>query len=67
MADLELSDRKGKVIVRQGKGGKRREIPLNQVARQAIRDWLDVRPPPGTWWTAAWGWSASLRSWGMPA
>jgi site-specific recombinase XerD len=42
--DLELSDRKGKVIVRQGKGSKRREIPLNQSARQAIRDWLDVRP-----------------------
>jgi integrase/recombinase XerC len=45
LSDLELSDRKGKVIVRQGKGSKRREIPLNQTARQAIRDWLDVRPP----------------------
>jgi len=45
LSDLELSDRKGKVIVRQGKGSKRREIPLNQTARQAIRGWLEVRPP----------------------
>lgn len=47
MTDLELSDRKGKIVVRQGKGSKRREIPLNQAARQALKDWLDVRPQAG--------------------
>lgn len=47
MTDLELSDRKGKIVVRQGKGSKRREIPLNQAARQALKDWLGVRPQAG--------------------
>lgn len=42
--DLEISERKGKVIVRQGKGGKQRIVPLNIDARKAINDWLAVRP-----------------------
>lgn len=41
--DLELSDRKGKVIVRQGKGGKKREVPLNAPAREAMKNWIKVR------------------------
>lgn len=41
--DLELSDRKGQVIVRQGKGRKQRMIPLNIAARQAVHAWLDKR------------------------
>lgn len=47
LADLELSERKGKITVRAGKGAKRREIPLNGTARQALRGWLDVRPEAG--------------------
>ena len=42
--DVELSDRKGRVIVRCGKGGKYREVPLNIDARNAIRKYLTVRP-----------------------
>lgn len=49
-ADVILSERKGAVTVRQGKGGKRREVPLNNEARQALARWkerLDVRTTPG--------------------
>lgn len=40
--DVELSDRKGKLIVRQGKGSKKREVPLNALAREALKDWMKV-------------------------
>lgn len=42
--DLVLDERKGSVVVREGKGTKRREIPLNAKARKAILDYLRVRP-----------------------
>lgn len=42
--DLDISERKGKVIIRQGKGGKQRIVPLNTDARNAINDWLAARP-----------------------
>jgi site-specific recombinase XerD len=41
--DVELSDRKGKLIVRQGKGSKKREVPLNGPAREALKNWMKVR------------------------
>lgn len=44
MSDLVLDDRKGSVIVREGKGTKRREIPLNAKARKALLDYMQVRP-----------------------
>jgi integrase/recombinase XerC len=44
MSDVILDERKGSVIVREGKGTKRREIPLNAKARKAILDYLRVRP-----------------------
>lgn len=34
--DITLSDRKGTLIVKNGKGDKRREIPLNKDARYAL-------------------------------
>lgn len=43
LADVTLSERKGSVIVRSGKGEKQRTIPLNDVSRKALRSWLDVR------------------------
>ncbi len=42
--DIELGERKGKVIVREGKGGRYREVPLNAEARRALRVYLEVRP-----------------------
>jgi integrase/recombinase XerC len=44
MNDVILDERKGSVVVREGKGTKRREIPLNAKARKALLDYLQVRP-----------------------
>lgn len=42
--DIEISDRKGTLIIREGKGSKYRSIPLNTNVRNAISDYLKVRP-----------------------
>ena len=44
LADVVLNDRSGHLVVRSGKRGKYREVPLNRSARQALRAWLEVRP-----------------------
>lgn len=41
--DLTLSDRKGRILVRRGKGDKAREVPLNSEARRALTAWLGVQ------------------------
>lgn len=41
--DLQLAERSGWVIVRQGKGGKYARLPLPLETRQALSDWLAVR------------------------
>jgi integrase/recombinase XerC/integrase/recombinase XerD len=38
--DVVIRERKGTLIVQQGKGGKYREVPLNVDARRAIEDYL---------------------------
>ncbi|HEY6423505.1 MAG TPA: tyrosine-type recombinase/integrase [Pseudonocardiaceae bacterium] len=42
--DVATSARRGKVIVRDGKGHVYREVPLHRSARTAIRAWRDERP-----------------------
>ena len=42
--DVQISERKGSVLVRRGKGNKERSVPLNSEARKAIQDWLAIRP-----------------------
>jgi len=42
LGDVELSERKGRVTVRSGKRGKRRDVPLNRDARKAVTKWLAV-------------------------
>ena len=44
LGDVQISDRKGSVLVRRGKGNKQRNVPLNSEARKALQEWLDVRP-----------------------
>ena len=44
IGDVTLDDRKGSVVVREGKGTKRREVPLNSRIRKALLDYLRVRP-----------------------
>ena len=41
--DVIVRERVGSVLVRQGKGLKEREIPLNATARRALRNYLDTR------------------------
>lgn len=43
LKDLDISDRKGKVVVQSGKGGKYREVPLNLDARQSIQQYMAER------------------------
>jgi len=40
--DIQISERKG--TVRQGKGNKFREAPLNKTARKILSDWLALNP-----------------------
>jgi integrase/recombinase XerD len=44
LADVTLSERKGQLVVRSGKGSKYRVVPLNADARKAVSDYLAVRP-----------------------
>ena len=45
-ADIHLSPRSGRVVVRQGKGNKYREVPLNIDARKAIARYQELVPAP---------------------
>ena len=45
--DIVIKARSGLVIVRSGKGGKYREVPLNKDARQALAVWM-ARPAAGS-------------------
>jgi site-specific recombinase XerD len=45
-ADLDVHDRSGRVRVREGKGRKAREVPLNSNVRRALRLYLADRPQP---------------------
>jgi integrase/recombinase XerC len=42
--DVEMTSRTGRLYIRSGKGDKSGTVPLNALARKAIRDWLAVRP-----------------------
>jgi len=48
LGDVQLAERKGQVLVRQGKGGRVRTVPLNVQARKAMQEWLAVRPGNGS-------------------
>jgi integrase/recombinase XerD len=48
LTDLEISERKGSLVVRSGKGGRYRMLPLNLDARKAVSDYLQVRPAATT-------------------
>ncbi len=47
--DVFISERKGYVVVRAGKGDKYRKVPLNANARRAIQAYLEVRPNRGNY------------------
>jgi site-specific recombinase XerD len=43
LADVIVSDRRGKLIVWKGKGDRQREVPLHPLARQALLAWKQER------------------------
>jgi integrase/recombinase XerC len=45
-ADLTLKSRMGTVYVRDGKGRKARDVPLNTSVRRALQDYLAIPPDP---------------------
>jgi site-specific recombinase XerD len=47
-ADLTLKTRAGTVYVRDGKGRKAREVPLNTTVRRAVQDYLATQPAAST-------------------
>lgn len=47
LTDVKIAERSGSVLVRYGKGGKQREIPLNLDARKALQTWLNIRLAEG--------------------
>jgi site-specific recombinase XerD len=48
VSDVELSDRKGTLYVREGKGSKARQIPLDRQTRQALANYLEERQEDGS-------------------
>jgi integrase/recombinase XerC len=42
--DLLMDERRGSLVIRQGKGGKRRTVPLNAHARKGLAAYLCLRP-----------------------
>jgi integrase/recombinase XerC len=62
ISDVEIGERKGTLIVRQGKGNRERRVPLNGEARKALQNWLAVRPQKDSKfiWTAVEDESESL-------
>ncbi|MEW5953287.1 MAG: tyrosine-type recombinase/integrase [Bacillota bacterium] len=42
--DLHIGERAGKLVVRQGKGNKYREVPLNKTVRRLLARWLEANP-----------------------
>ncbi len=55
-ADIVISQRKGHVVVREGKGGHRREVPLSRWPREG---WFKG---PGRWRWSAVSWRCSGRA-----
>lgn len=44
LSDVDMKTNKGVLVVRQGKGAKRRVVPMNKETVRAIQAWLKVRP-----------------------
>jgi len=47
VADVSMNDRSGNVRIRQGKGLKARDVPLNATGRRALKQHLEQRGAPG--------------------
>jgi site-specific recombinase XerD len=43
LSEPDLDRRRGSLLVRRGKGGRRREVGMDEWAREQLRPWLDLR------------------------
>lgn len=48
LSDIEITERKGTMTIRSGKGNKYREIPLNKDARNALQNYIENCRPSDT-------------------
>ncbi|MGH2947508.1 MAG: tyrosine-type recombinase/integrase [Solirubrobacteraceae bacterium] len=70
VGDVHLTQRTGELVIRHGKGDRRRIVPLNRPARAALRAWLTDRPrhptaparDRGPLWISRTGEQLSVRS-----
>jgi site-specific recombinase XerD len=70
VGDVRLTQRTGELIIRHGKGDRRRVVPLNRAARAALRPWLTDRQghptaparDRGPLWISRTGEQLSVRS-----
>jgi site-specific recombinase XerD len=68
--DVRLTQRTGELVIRHGKGDRRRVVPLNRPARAALREWLADRAghhskpsiASGPVWISRTGEQLSVRS-----
>lgn len=65
LSDIEISERRGLVTVRYGKGGKHRVVPLNADARRALTTYLEVRPAAAHDYLFVGKQSGRLKPWGI--
>lgn len=48
LSDIEITERKGTMTIRKGKGNKYREVPLNKNARNALQNYIENCRPSDT-------------------
>ena len=66
LSELDLDRRRGSVLVRRGKGGRRREVGMDDWGFEQLEPWLEVRErmPVGPLFSSSTGARAGAR--GMP-
>jgi len=65
LSDIEISERKGQLTVRDGKGGKQRVIPLNADVRKALGAYLETRPDAAHDYLLVGKQKGRLKPWGI--
>ncbi len=66
LAERDLDAGRGALLVRRGKGGKRREVGMDEWGWEHLRPWVDLRPemPIGALFCVANGptWATMVRT-----
>lgn len=65
LSDIEISERKGQIAVRDGKGGKHRVVPLNADVRRALAEYLESRPEAQHHYLFVGKQKGQLKPWGI--